>query len=166
VDSNHHSKPGRPQHVYELTEQAHTHLPSNYQHLTGRLIHQLQQQLQPPAVNVIFEGIATDMAADANLDELQQMSTDQRFDAITAYLTEHGYDAQWETRTDGYVLHTSNCPYHDIAREGEDDALCQMDMHLITLLAGAVPRRLSLVSCGGTTCSYLFPHEVLNRDLN
>ncbi|MEM6526735.1 MAG: winged-helix domain-containing protein [Chloroflexota bacterium] len=159
VDTSTRSKPGRPQHVYELTEQAHTHLPSNYRHLTNRLLNQLQQQLRPPTINVIFEGIAMEMAAEAHIDELDQLSTGERFRAITAYLTDQGYEAEWEETPEGYLLHTSNCPYHDIV--SGNDHLCEMDMQLITLLAGAVPRRLSLVSCGETTCSYFFPHEVL-----
>ncbi len=148
----HRNKPGRPEHVYTLTPRAHEYFPSNYQRLTTGLIHQLKSNLAPSQVNVIFEGIADDMAAEAHIPDAP---LPDRIELVVEYLNEHGYEANWEKTDDGYVLHTTNCPYHDIAQA--DDTLCEMDMRLITQLVGVVPRRLSLVSCGEATCSYLFP---------
>jgi len=159
VDTRQQNKPGRPQHIYELTDHAHNHLPSNYQQLTTSLIKQLQQQMQPPEVNVIFEGIADSMAAQAQAESIARLSTTQRLEVVVEYLNSHGYDAMWEDDKEGYLLHTSNCPYHDVAKD--NDVLCQMDLRLISSLMGVVPRRLSRVSCGEATCSYLFPYEVL-----
>lgn len=150
----HKRKPGRPQHVYMLTEKAHEHFPTNYQQLTSGIIKQLQKQLPQNQVNVIFEGIADDIAASAQIPDLPMP---QRLELVVEYLNSHGYDAEWERSEEGYVLHTRNCPYHDIAHE--DDTLCQMDLRLVASLMNVVPRRLSLVSCGQATCSYLFPDD-------
>jgi predicted ArsR family transcriptional regulator len=157
IDTRHQNKPGRPQHIYELTEAAQDHLPSNYQHLIINLIERLEQQLEPTQVNVIFEGIADSMAAKVDLSLLERLETHQRLEAVAEYLNSHGYDATWEHSERGFLLHTSNCPYHEVAKE--NDVLCQMDLRLISALMGIVPRRQSLVSCGEATCSYLFPHE-------
>lgn len=154
-EMRHKRKPGRPQHVYALTEQAHKHFPSNYRQLTSDLIEQIRQRLPQSQVNVIFDGIADDMAASAQIPDV---SLPGRLEMVVEYLNTHGYDADWEKTDEGYVLHTRNCPYHDISQK--DDTLCEMDMRLITSLVGRVPRRLSLVSCGEATCSYLFPDTI------
>ena len=57
---------------------------------------------------------------------------------------------------DGYLLHTHNCPYHQL-NVNSDSLLCDMDMRLIAMLLGVVPRRVSRVSAGDASCSYLSP---------
>ncbi len=152
----HSNRPGRPKHVYELTIKAHDHLPTNYQHLTGSLLSRMREHLPPANINVIFEGVAVSMAAEACIPDT---SLEDKFDIVVEYLSEHGYDAEWEVSEEGYMLHTSNCPYHDIAQH--DETLCNMDMRLIASLVGVVPRRISLVAKGDATCSYLFPLDTL-----
>src|SRR4030095_8036404 len=54
----HRSAPGRPQHIYMLTEQAHDYFPNNYQPLATKLLESLSEVLPPNQVNVILEGVA------------------------------------------------------------------------------------------------------------
>ena len=58
---------------------------------------------------------------------------------------------------EGYVLHTSNCPYHHLKLGEGSASLCDLDLRLVASLLGVVPRRLSHVAHGGETCSYLIP---------
>ena len=58
-------------------------------------------------------------------------------DVAVDYLTERGYEAHWEDSADGYVLHTSNCPYHHISES--NPALCEMDLRLVASLLGRRP---------------------------
>lgn len=150
------STPGRPQHVYSLTEKAQEHFPNNYQHLAGELVMQLQQQLPPDSVNVILEGVGTHMAAQAHITAT---SMRERLDQVVNYLNTQGYEAHWETSDGGYILHTSNCPYHHINHlgMGDEPALCHMDMRLVSALVGVVPRRIARMTDGDTTCSYFIP---------
>jgi predicted ArsR family transcriptional regulator len=150
----HRSTPGRPQHVYELTDQANEYFPNNYQHLVSGLIAQLRDSLPPEGVNVIFEGVADKLAAEAGIPNVPRR---QRLDVVVEYLNEQGYGARWETCDEGYVLHTDNCPYHHIA--GENLALCNMDLRLVSSLLGVVPRRLTHVASGDSSCSYLVPYD-------
>ncbi|HVU11816.1 MAG TPA: ArsR family transcriptional regulator [Phototrophicaceae bacterium] len=146
------TSPGRPQYVYTLTEKALEYFPNNYQQLAEGLLEQLRKQLPPAGVNVILEGVADQMAGDAcipggNLSE--------RLDAAVGYLTERGYEARWEQSADGYVLYTSNCPYHHIT-EG-NPMLCDLDLRLVSSLLSVVPRRIAHMTEGGDSCSYLIP---------
>lgn len=151
----HRSTPGRPQHVYALTAKAEAHFPNNFQRLATGLITQLQEQLPDETINVIFEGVADEMAAEAHVKGLDAT---QRIDRVVNYLNEHGYNASIEKVDDGYILHTRNCPYHQLAHT--TDALCSMDIRLISSLLGVVPRLLSRVSEGDKSCAYMIPlHE-------
>jgi DeoR family transcriptional regulator, suf operon transcriptional repressor len=148
----HRTTPGRPQHVYELTDKARTHFPTNYHQLITGLLDQLREKLPPGGVNVILEGVADYMAADAAIPDLPPQ---QRLDVVVEFLNQHGYSARWETSPTGYILCTANCPYHHIA--ANDHGLCEMDMRLVASLLGVVPRRLTHVAAGDSTCSYLIP---------
>lgn len=148
----HRNTPGRPQHIYELTEQADEHFPNNYQRLATTLLNQLEAHLPPEGVNVIMEGVADSMAAEAQITDAP---LPKRLDFAVQYLNEHGYHATWEQCDEGYVLHTHNCPYHHLAQK--TDALCGMDMRLVSSLLGVVPRLMSRISDGGSNCAYLIP---------
>lgn len=146
------SSPGRPQYVYALTGRAHDYFPNNYQRLAEGLLEQLKKYLPADGVNVILEGVADHMALDA---DMPSGDMHERLDAAVRYLTERGYDARWEPKDDGYILFTSNCPYHQLS--GENPHLCDLDMRLVSSLLSVVPRRVSHVPEGDDTCSYLIP---------
>ncbi len=146
--------PGRPQHVYALTDKALEYFPSNYQTLAASLLDQIKASLPPKQVNVIIEGVADQMAGSVRLAHLPMM---QRLDQVVNYLNGQGYDAHWTKHEQGYVLHTSNCPYHKVVAEHEE--LCIMDMRLIAGLVGVVPRRLSRVADKDESCTYLIPER-------
>lgn len=146
------SSPGRPQYVYALTDKAHEVFPHNYQRLAEGLLQELQKHLPPEGVNVILEGVADHMAQEA---DVPQGDIGERLDAAVDYLTERGYEAHWEPSADGYVLFTSNCPYHHIS--GNNIQLCELDIRLVSSLLSVVPRRLAHAAHGDETCSYFIP---------
>jgi predicted ArsR family transcriptional regulator len=142
--------PGRPQHVYRLTAQAMDVFPTNYQRLISTMLSELKAQLPASGVNVILEGVAERWASDASIPDVPMA---ERLRFVVDYLNQQGYEATWEEAEDGYVLRTSNCPYHAVAVG--DASLCDMDMRLIASLLNAVPRRLTHMTDGDSTCSYL-----------
>ena len=145
--------PGRPQHMYALTDKAQDHFPNNYQLLASSLLDQLSRHLPPDGVNVILEGVACTMAATADIPAVPM---DKKLDFIVDYLSAHGYNASWEDHCDGFILHTANCPYHHIT-QAHSLSMCEMDMRFIAELLGVVPRRISHVSAGDAACSYMIP---------
>lgn len=151
----HRATPGRPQHVYSLTELGNSHFPNNYPDLASNLIKQIKSTLPEKQVNVIISGVADSMASEANIPA--DASLRERLESVVEYLNCHGYEASWDIHKEGFVLITSNCPYHKIAHEDDDDTLCQMDMRLISGMLGVVPRMLARVSDGDESCSYLIP---------
>jgi DeoR family transcriptional regulator, suf operon transcriptional repressor len=150
------TSPGRPQHVYYLTERGLAYFPGNYQRLVETLLRQMESNLPPGGVNVILEGVATSMAETACIP---QAPLEERLSAVVEYLNRSGYEAHYEPAENGYVLATCNCPYHHLSRE--TDSLCQMDMRLISNLLGVVPRLISRIAQGEDSCSYFIPAAVI-----
>ncbi|MBN1967238.1 MAG: ArsR family transcriptional regulator [Anaerolineae bacterium] len=151
--------PGRLQHIYMLTNKALDLFPNNYRSLAEGMMVHLKAQLPSHEVNVILEAVAEQMANDARIDNLPLPA---RLNQVVEYLTEQGYNASWEMREDGFVLHTSNCPYHHLVTEHAE--LCGMDMQMISkLLGGIVPRRVSHLADGGESCAYLIPSPNATR---
>lgn len=146
------SSPGRPQHIYKLSEQGNSQFPNNYQTFSSNLIEQITQNLSEPQVNVIFEGMADNMADAACIPS---GSTRQRLDAVVNYLNEHGYKASWDVTSNGYLLAMTNCPYHQIASDYEQ--VCKMDVRLISKMLDVVPRLRKNVSDGDEMCEYFIP---------
>lgn len=144
------SRPGRPQHTYTLTEKAKLHFPNNYQRLASSLLEELRKRLPPDGVNVILEGVALKMADQASIPDAP---FEERLRMAVTYLTNSGYEAYWEASDGGYLLHTSNCPYHQVANDNPQ--LCEMDMRLVASLLGTVPRRVERRTDGDHHCSYL-----------
>lgn len=149
----HKSQPGRPQHIYVLTEQARAHFPNNYQKLALGMYRRISDTYGSEGVNVILQGVADDMAQEA---AIPQTGLKERLNAVVSYLTDHGYDAAWEQVENGFLLHTYNCPYHDISKH--DDTICTLDMRLISRMLGVIPRLQSHMADGDGSCSY-FIHD-------
>jgi predicted ArsR family transcriptional regulator len=148
----HRPTPGRPQYVYRLTDRGASFFPNNYQRLAANLLEQVEKHYTLNGVNVILEGVASQMAANAAIPD---SAMDKRLDAVVAYLSHHGYEARWENADQGYILYMTNCPYSQLSHE--TDALCRMDMRLISSMLGVVPRLLSRIATGEDTCSYFVP---------
>ncbi len=148
----HRNTPGRPQHVYALTKKATAQFPNNYQRLAVGLLHELKEHLPPEGVNVILEGVADQMADEA---EVPTGSLKDRLDTAVEYLSSRGYEARWEAKDADYMLYTSNCPYHHAAED--NPALCEMDIRLVASLLQVVPRRVNHVMAGDQFCAYYIP---------
>lgn len=154
--TRHRSSPGRPRHIYTLTQHGISHFPNNYQHLAENLLKQMEARLSPEHTNVIIEGVADSMAQEASIPD---GTIHERLDAVIHYLNNNSYEASWEPVDGGYMLHMKNCPYHALTHD--NDRLCHMDMRLISSMLGVVPRLTSRVAKGDETCSYFIPHSAL-----
>jgi len=150
---SHRPSPGRPRHIYELTNHGSSFFPNNYEQMTVQLLNKLNSTLPESTVNVIIEGIADDIANEACIPN---GTLRERLDGVVEFLNHKGYEARWETGVGGFVLHTENCPYHHAAQNNE--SLCQLDMRLVSKILGVIPRLQSRISRGDETCSYLIPN--------
>ncbi|HLY26418.1 MAG TPA: hypothetical protein VKQ72_08770 [Aggregatilineales bacterium] len=148
----HRGAPGRPLHVYALTEKALDYFPNNYQNLASALLKEIKATLLLPQINVIVENVADQMTAAAHMPDLP---IEARLDHVVAYLNKHGYIATWGRCAEGFILRTCNCPYRQIVDKHEE--LCGLDARLITALVGIVPRRMGSIVQNEDSCTFLVP---------
>lgn len=152
----HHDGPGRPQYVYSLTDQGHSHFPNNYQNLAVSLLNQIESCLPPDQVEQILDRVSLDLANGAeDRQSDKKIDVEARLQRATDYLNEHGYDARWESTENGYYLYTHNCPYHQIA--SRQDAMCRLDRKLVTELLGMELETRKTIAEGAPICAYFIP---------
>ena len=147
---------GRPQQIYQLTDDAAELFPKNFALLAAGMVRQLKQLLPPDQVDAVFASLADEMASEANLAVLEALPLAERLDRVAAFLNARGYLARWEPHTtndsDYFVLYKHNCPYAGIS--GEHHELCQMDQLLIDRLVGVHCDRTTSVANHDRCCTY------------
>jgi predicted ArsR family transcriptional regulator len=148
----HRSSPGRPQYVYSLTNRASDYFPRNFDGLSNRLLDSMRTNLDERQINVIFEGVTHGFAAEAPRP-VPGEGIEEALERVTAFLDANGYVARWEQVAEGYVIHTSNCPYEGSAAGYPE--LCAMDLALVASLLGRQPERLGRLVEGCGSCAYL-----------
>ena len=151
----HRNARGRPQYAFALTEQASAYFPKGYDDLAAKVLAEVRER-DPRLVNVIFEGVAARLSAEAPQPAAGE-SFKKRLERAVRFLNQRGYVAHWEKSPEGYLVHTCNCPYESLA--GSHPELCEMDRVLLGNLVGAAPQRVSRVADGATSCAYLFPDK-------
>jgi len=148
----HRATSGRPQHAYGLTTKAGALFPKNFNGLAAQILDEVKSRFDIRAVNVIFEGVASRLLAEAPA-AIPNESFEQKLDGIVGFLNQKGYVARWEHSADGILVHTCNCPYEGLADSHPE--LCSLDMTLIAALTGLIPDRVSHMAQGEQSCSYL-----------
>lgn len=149
--------PGRPKHVYTLTEKASTLFPKRYSHLVGQILDEVRAHFSPGEVDQMMRRIGERIASQAVLPIGGDFEA--RLAAVVEFLDGLGYMAHWEREReqeqgdDGdYLLCIANCPYERASRQ--DRTICDIDLAMLTRLLGAAPRRVTWAAQGDYQCTY------------
>jgi predicted ArsR family transcriptional regulator len=146
---------GRPQQIYQLTDDADDLFPNNFAVLAMGMVRQLKQILPADQVDAVFHSLADEMVAEVDVTELAELPLPARLDRVTDFLNERGYLARWEACSDdgdAFVLYKHNCPYAGLSSEHRE--LCMMDQMLIDRLIGAHCDRTTSVANSDRCCTY------------
>ncbi len=144
--------PGRPKHVYTLSEQASGFFPKRYKELVAQILDEMRARISADEIDQMMQRLGERLADHAVLPA--GMDFDRRVAVAIEFLDKLGYMPSWERSDDGsYLIYIANCPYEQISRQ--DDVVCKMDMALLTRLLGAPPRRISSASQGDHLCTYV-----------
>lgn len=149
--------PGRPKHLFSLTEEAGDHFPKNYAEFANLTLQEVRQRSAPGEVEAIMKSIAQRIAADAPETHAGE-SLPVRLERVVGFLNRKGYAARWEMNERGYTLSTSNCPYQRLAEQHCEP--CYMDLELIGELLDTRPQRIAWSAAGDRECTYLIPNHV------
>jgi predicted ArsR family transcriptional regulator len=148
----HRKAPGRPQHVYSLTQEASDFFPKRYERLTDLLFEEMRYRLSQEDVEEMMEAIGKRMVdrvtvpANADFEERIAIAVD--------FMDERGYMAHWEKTEDGdYLVHVANCPYEGVARYHSE--VCRIDRTLLTALLGPTLGEISQKPGPARHCTYV-----------
>jgi predicted ArsR family transcriptional regulator len=149
---------GRPQQVYQLTEQADELFPVDYYSLTDYLLDELTIRLGREGISDLFGSIATRLVQEIPQPRTGQTIAD-RLNQLVAFLSEKGFVSDWEQQNDGsYLIHAYSCPYRQIARDYGH--VCQLDQKIIASMLNSKPVRVACLSEGDSHCTYRVPQPI------
>ena len=137
-----------------LTEKARDQFPNNYQRLAeGLLERTAETSARLKALTSFWKASPTRWQT---RHVCRKAILTERLDVAVDYLTERGYEAIGKPVRMGYVLHTSNCPYHHISEKQPDAVRNGYATGRVAAERRPAPHRPTSAK-GDETCSYLIP---------
>ncbi len=148
----HRKAPGRPQHVYRLTDEATDFFPKRYEPLLDLILAELQKHLSHEEMQELMIRIGERIAEEVVIPA--GASFEERVVVAVEFMDRRGYMAHWEKSNDArYIIHIANCPYESVAdRHGE---VCVIDRTLLTELLGPKLAKIERISVPPYHCSYV-----------
>ncbi len=147
----HRKAPGRPQHVYRLTEEASDFFPKRYETLTDMILAELREHLSEEEVENLMARIGKRIASEVRIPT--GASFEERVVVAVEFMDLRGYMAHWERDDDGqYLVHVANCPYEGVARRHSE--VCKIDHTLLTELLGPRLAELERIADPPHHCTY------------
>jgi len=146
--------PGRPKHVYSLTEAAESLFPKSYGDLTNELLAIVEDE-DPKLLETVLERRRDRRISQAQLrlDPLATLA--ERVAVIASILDEDGYLADWEQLDDGtYRITEHNCAVLGVARRFGQVCATEVEF-LRSVLPEARVERTSHIMAGAHRCAYL-----------
>lgn len=144
--------PGRPQHVYTLTEESSDFFPRRYDQLADLLLEEVRAFLSADELKQVMQRIGRRLAEQVTFPDAADF--EERLIVIVDYLSECGHMACLEHRDDGeYELHIANCPYEQVARRHQE--VCLIDQAILSCLLDAPFERVERSAYSEGHCTYL-----------
>lgn len=144
--------PGRPKHVYALTELADALFPRRYDDLTNELLSYLEDE-GPEMVERLFDRRAG-RRLEAAQRRLAGLALAAKVKELAAILDEDGYLADLEARPDGsYVVTEHNCAVLCVARRYGQACTSELEF-LRAALPEAEVERVAHMLAGAHVCAY------------
>lgn len=158
---DHRANVGRPQALYALADQAHEHLPKQYNWLAMHLLDEIGDSLGKKEKRALLRRVGKQIA---NIAPVLRKSSriETRLQHATDFLQEHGYLARWEKIDSEYAVYVCNCPYRQVALEHRE--VCDMDVALIGELLKMPMKMTTCLANQGSSCSFIVrPNDNRNR---
>jgi predicted ArsR family transcriptional regulator len=151
-DVRHRKAPGRPQHVYTLTQEASDFFPKRYERLIDFMFDEIRCHFSDAEVEEMMKRIGKRVASGVTIPESADL--EERVVVAANFMDERGYMADWEKTADGnYRIHVANCPYEGVARRHRE--VCRIDQTMLTELLGVSFEEIRRASSPPRHCVYV-----------
>jgi predicted ArsR family transcriptional regulator len=148
----HRKAPGRPQHVYSLTQEASDFFPKRYERLIDLMFEEMRSRLSHEEIEGMMECIGKRMVGGVTVPDDADFA--ERIAIAVDFMDERGYMAHWEETEDGrYLVHVANCPYEGVSRRHSE--VCRIDRTLLTELLGPALGEISRETGPARHCTYV-----------
>jgi predicted ArsR family transcriptional regulator len=151
-DVRHRKAPGRPQHVYTLTEEASDFFPKRYERLIDLMFDEIHSHFSHEEVEEMMVRIGKRIASSITIP--QSADLEERVVVAANFMDELGYMADWKKAADGnYLIHVANCPYEGVARQHSE--VCKIDQTMLRELLGVSFEEIRLAPSPPRHCIYV-----------
>lgn len=148
----HRKAPGRPQHVYRLTEEASDFFPKRYEPLIDLMLVELHKHLSREEIHDLMVRIGQRMAEEAAIPV--GATFEERVAVAVEFMDRRGYMAHWDKgENKQYLIHIANCPYEGVARQHRE--VCTIDRTLLTELLGPELATMKRLGAPPHYCTYI-----------
>ena len=147
-------KPGRPEHLFALTEDGQELMPKRYHLLLQRILQGLTVSANgsgDAAVKGLLTLVARTMVEEHRSRAMDGEETD-RIALLRRILEDEQFSPVITDSPDGIQVTLHNCPYRGVANQS--DVICTLDRELIAEVLGAPVSSTARINLGHPLCTY------------
>jgi predicted ArsR family transcriptional regulator len=152
---------GRPQTLYALADDAHTHLPKRYDALAAQLLDEITASFGRKEARALIRRAGRRLAADAP-PLRRRAGLPARLNRAADFLSARGYSAGWDRSNSEWVLWVCNCPYRQVALTQRE--VCELDLALLGELVQLPLRMTQSIAKQDLKCVFVVKPADISRE--
>ena len=149
-------KRGRPMHLYQLTDKAHSLFPSSYARFALSLLQEMEKLDGCGFINKALRARVQSQTK-SYAQRLEGKNLDEKMKTLAQIRDEEGYMAEFAEDDGDYMLVEHNCPIASIAEQYPH--VCETELALFCKSLGQKIVREDHIMEGSHKCSYRIPKE-------
>lgn len=150
--------PGRPRHVYTLTDKAQRLFPKKYDRLIHLLLQEISDEEGPEKVDYLMQRVSARLACEY-ATRIEGNDVQMRLQELRTMLEDQGVPS--EVPVSGTSLSIFSCPYLDIAQEHAE--VCTMERQMFEQVLGKKMTQQYSIREGHPHCCFTIDLELTWR---
>lgn len=143
---------GRPHHTYTVTEQGRNLFACHCDDLALTLLQEVFALEGKERTNILLARVSNRLA-NRYASSVRSKGLQERVEELATALHQRGVLADVTTNErDAIILHTYNCPYHELAQEHRE--ICEMDKAMLRQVLGSEVALTNCMMDGHHGCSF------------
>lgn len=155
-----HAGVGRPHHAYELSDKSQELFGCHCDDLALTLLEEVFRLEGTERTTLLLDRVG-ERLAQRYADNIRSPALQERVHELADTFYDRGVISDVSTDADGsgtIVLHTYNCPYHELAQDHRE--ICDMDQKMIRQVLGSDVNLTDCMMDGHSSCSFIVSDSV------
>ena len=147
---------GRPQRLYQLTEEGKEAFPRRYSWFAQLLVEEITKEYGSAGLRTRLGRIASAVVGQLRQQQpaMKKASTGEKVEMLSGVMDELGYDARMGKDASGPTIEADNCVFHELAMKHPE--ICHFDVSLLSGYTGAKVELHECMARGGHVCRFHF----------